>query len=178
MLKRGCLACAVLLFSWIPFLMCCGCQAGPSEQKQLSAADLIISLHTETVIRMDGQEYRGTVQYDPSQIASITLESPEELRGLTCFWQGDHFKMTYQGLAVQANECPLFDSSFAVLLMRVLNYAQKSASLTASGNNTFQGIQDGVPFTITAGPDGSIQTIEIPRFDFVAEFSVPQSGTV
>ena len=175
MLKRRCFAFSVLVCLWIFLLVCCGCEISTLPPKQLSAADLVFSLEANVEIQSVGQEYHGKLQYHPSQVASLTLDSPEELKSLTWFWQGDHFQITYQGLSVQSKDCPLPDSSFAALLIRVLNYAQQPAALTACGDHTFEGVSDGVPFTITAGADGRIQKVEIPEFDFVASFTDPQS---
>lgn len=170
MFQRRCLAnlvCACLVI----LLLCCGCETSALPQKQLSAADLVFSLEVQTVIQIGGQEYEGTFRYAPSQVASLELKSPADLQGLSYFWQGDHFQMTYQGLSVDAKECPLPDTAFATLLVQFLNEAQQTASLTSSGNNTFQGIRKGVPFTIIAQPDGTIERIEIPELEFVASFT-------
>lgn len=176
MLKRRSFIGMILLCIGMICVVCSGCQARTLGQKQLSVADLTVPPNAQMVICMDGQEYRGALCYDPSGVVSIALDSPEDLQGLSCFWQGDHFKMTYQGLSVEAKECPLLDTSFAVLLLHALNGIRKPTSLTASGNNAFEGIEDGMPFTVTAGPDGTVQSIEIPRFEFVAVFSLPEEG--
>lgn len=120
---------------------------------------LVFSLSGGVQITFHGQEYRGTIQYDPSGVASLAFEYPEELSGLTCFWQGDHFQMTYHDLSVQAKDCPLPSTSPAALLMRLLQYAQQTGALTPVGNGVFEGVCDGLPFTLTAAPDGTIQEL-------------------
>jgi hypothetical protein len=157
--------CICLLFS--------ACETGPFPEKQMTAADLVFSLDGEVQIKMGDSVYTGTFQYDPTKVAHVTVESPEELKGLSYFWKGDSFQMTYEGLSVNAKDCPL-DSGFAPLLIQALNAAQQTERLTPAEKNSFQGHNGDMQFTVTADSStGRVQSVAIPKYDFLATFTYP-----
>lgn len=150
-----------------------GCTPGQSAQP-LDSADLVFSMDCPAEIRVGEQTYQGVFRYDPSQIASLTLESPDALRGWACFWEGDGFRMTYEGLSVQEPECPL-PGGVAVSLVETLNAAQKTDRLLPLGNGVFQGQWQDASFTLTADPKtGAITALSLPRYELEAVFSSEQ----
>lgn len=170
---KRCWISLVILFSLCICLLFSACETGSFPEKQMTAADLVFSLDGEVKITMGDSIYTGAFQYDPTKVAHLTVESPEALKGLSYFWKGDGFQMTYEGLSVNAKDCPL-DSGFAPLLIQALNTAQQTERLMPTEKNSFQGQNGDMQFTVTADPStGKIQSVSIPKYDFLATFLYP-----
>lgn len=92
-------------------------------------------------------------------------------KGLKWYWSGDGFTQTYYNLSAKSDNCVLPEGSFASLLVKMLDCAEKPGTLESTGNNVFSGSLNGCNFTLTAdGNTGNIQTLSVPDWNVTVKF--------
>lgn len=127
------------------------------------------AFHCKANITFADERITCDLSHTAPGMASMQLLSGD-LSGLNYYWSGEDFTVSYCGLSAKSDECVLPQTSFALLLLQTLDYAQKGGVLTRTHGDEFSGSLNGIDFTITAdNSTGRIQTIAIPRNNIVAE---------
>ncbi len=161
-----------VLFCMLIFTVLPACSSASAK-----AADIVFAFTCSAQVTTQSGTVSCTVTRAAPQSASITVQSPEEISGMTYTW-GDNFIISYAGLVTKSSECSLPKSSFAAQLIGVLDAASMQDALTVSGNSAFTGIYDNAAFTLTVdSKSGYIQQIEIPRYGIKATLSNYKSVT-
>ena len=110
------------------------------------------------------------------QQASVTITSPEQLSGMCFEWSGENSGISYQGLSCRTEQPFLPKTSFAAIIVNVLQAASVPENLTdqgpRDGMSCFTGQSESGPFTILVNSsNGYIQEILLEELDFRAVFS-------
>lgn len=149
-----------------------GCSAAPFK-----SAKIIFSFTGSAQIKQGDSEIVCTIMRAAPKSASIAIQSPKELSGLTYTW-GSSFSSVYAGITNKSAECDLPQNCFAPLLIKVLDAAEKPDALCRENNSTLSGSTDQVSYVLTIdGSSGFIQKIEIPRYQICAVFTRCQKIT-
>ncbi|HBG55451.1 MAG TPA: hypothetical protein DEB16_01790 [Ruminococcaceae bacterium] len=147
-------------------LFLCACAGG----KALKAEDLDFTFSCEADISCKGGNFTCSFRRGGARSASVEILSGGAA-GLAWYWGGDGFTQTYAGLAEKKSAVPLPESSFASVLVRALNSAERPGALTSSGRNEFTGRAEGMAFSLTADPQtGLPQTLAVPSWGLEAKF--------
>ena len=155
---------AILLLSILIVFSVTACTA-----QNIQAKDVDFAFHCKANINCNSEQISCDLSHTAPGMASIQLLSGD-LNGLNYYWSGDDFTVSYSGLSAKSDDCVLPQTSFAVILLQTLDYAQKSGALTKTHGNEFSGNLNGIDFTITADSGtGHIQTISIPHSRITAE---------
>ncbi len=147
-------------------LFFCGCSAG----KAFKAEDLDFTFSCEADIACGGQKYTCAVRREGPGSASVEIVSGGPA-GLAWYWNGDGFSQTYEGLSDESETENLPEGSFASLLVRTLDGAERTGALTSSGKNEFTGSAEGCAFSLTADPGTGLPlTLSVPSWDLEVRF--------
>ena len=143
--------------------------SGCAQQEQ-KAEDIDFSFQCKADITFDGQKNTCVFSHSAPGIASVELLSGD-LSGLTYFWSGEDFTISYSGLTAKSDECVIPKTSFASVLQQTVDCAQKSGSLTKTHGSEFSGSVGGFDFIIAVDENsGQIQKINVPKYNMVAHF--------
>ncbi|WP_444640609.1 hypothetical protein ACRQU7_10210 [Caproiciproducens sp. R1] len=149
---------AICLFSFFLVFSFSACAA-----QEIKAEDIVFCFHCTADIDYNGEKIQCALSRDAPGRANVQFLSGD-MNGLTYDWSGEGFSVSYSGLSAKSDECVLPDTSFAVVLLQVLDYAEKDGSLTRTHGDEFSGTVEGIDFTMTADRStGQIQTISIPQ---------------
>lgn len=155
---------AILIASFLFTFLVTGC--APAK---INAVNIDFTFHCEAKITCSDELMTCDLSHTAPGLASIQLSSGD-LNGLNYYWSGQDFTISYCGLSAKSKDCILPQTSFALVLLQTLDYAQKDGTLTRTHGNEFSGSLDGIDFTITVeSSTGQIQTISIPHSNVVAE---------
>lgn len=147
--------CLVSVFMVFSFFACAA--------QEMKAEDLVFCFHCNADIDDNGEKIQCSLTRDAPGRASVQFFSGD-LNGLTYEWSGEGFSISYSGISAESEECVLPDTSFAVILLQFLDYAEKSETLVNTHGGEVSGSMNGIDFTITADrTTGHIQTIDIPQ---------------
>ncbi|MBW7573708.1 hypothetical protein [Caproiciproducens faecalis] len=131
--------------------------------QEIQAEDLVFCFHCNADINYDGEKIQCAFSRDAPGRASVQFLSGN-LNGLTYDWSGENFSISYSGISAKSEECVLPDTSFAVILLQILDYSEKSETLVKTHGDEVSGSMNGVDFTMTADrTTGQIQTICVPQ---------------
>lgn len=137
-------------------------------QPESKAEDIDYSFQCKADITSNGQKMTCSFSHSAPGIATVQFLSGD-LNGLTYFWSGEDFSVSYSGLTAKSEECVLPQTSFASILQQAVDSAQKSGTLTKTHGNEFSGHASAFDFTVAVdGKTGQIQKIDIPRFGITA----------
>nr|WP_319488160.1 hypothetical protein [uncultured Caproiciproducens sp.] len=155
---------ALWLFAVFVIFSCPACKA-----QEIKAADINFSFHCIADIDYNGEKITCGLNRDAPGRASVQFLSGD-LNGLTCDWSGEGFSISYSGLSAKSDDCVLPDTSFAVILLQILDYAEKSDSLIETHGDELSGTMNEINFTMTAEKStGLIKTISIPQKNLTAK---------
>lgn len=153
-----------LLFPLLFLFLFSGC-----AQPELKAEDIDFSFQCKADVTCNGQKTTCLFSHSAPGIASVQILSGN-LNGLTYFWSGEDFSVSYSGLTVKSEECVLPQTSFASVLQQAADSSEKIETLTKTHGNEFSGIAPNFDFTITVDEkSGQIQKIDIPRYGMTVE---------
>ena len=145
------------------FLVLTGC-----VHQEIKAAEVKFAFQCKANIVCGEQKMTCELARTAPGMASIQILSGD-LSGLTYYWSGEDFSVSYSGLAAKSDDCVLPKTSFAVILKQTLDCAAKSGALTRTHENEFSGNWNGCDFTVTIDDTGQIQKISIPQRGITAE---------
>ncbi len=158
-----------MFFSLMPVLFLLlfgGCSQ--IKQQSLKAEDIDFSFQCKADVTCNGQMTTCILSRPAPGIASIQLSSGD-LSGLTYFWSGEDFTISYIGLTAKSEECVLPKIAFASVLQQTVDYAEQSGVLTKTHGNEFSGSAPGYDFTVSVNEDsGQIQKIDVPKYGITA----------
>ncbi len=155
---------AVLLSSFLFAFLFTAC-----SPREIKAADIDFAFHCKADITCGEEQITCDLSHTAPGMASIQILSGD-LNGLNYYWSGQDFTISYCGLSAKSDDCVLPETSFSLILLQTLDYAQKSNVLTRTHGNEFSGSMNGIDFTITADNNtGQIQTISIPHNSVMAK---------
>lgn len=106
----------------------------------------------------------GLVRPGPG-ICTIDFQSPETMSGMRIEFEGETMNLTYKGLTLSKDTDDSFRVGFASVLASVLDSACRidPASIKESGGSLLlEGSTEYGTYTITAQPDGTLASIEVP----------------
>jgi hypothetical protein len=154
---------AFMFFPVLFFVILTGC-----GKQEIKAAEINFAFQCKADIVCDQQKITCEMSRTGPGMASFQILSGD-LNGLTYYWSGEDFSVSYSGLAAKSDACILPKTSFASVLQQTLDYASKSGTLTKTHGNEFSGSLNGCDFTVTADDTGQIQKISIPKRGITAE---------
>lgn len=113
-------------------------------------------------------------------ISSITISSPEGLKGLSFKSSGGSYAISYNGLSCETENSLLPSSCFAQAISNVLDKASEENGAvyqkTEDNSAVFSGTSESGAFTLCADSrTGKIQKIEIPEKSITVTFTENQS---
>lgn len=148
-----------IILSILCFTMLPACSAAPVQP-----ADIVFAFSCSAQVQIENETISCTITRAAPQSANITVLSPKELKGLSYTW-GEGFTINYAGLTATNTDCILPQSSFASLIIGVLDSAFKRDVLTRVSDSALTGSFNDCVFTLTVdNKSGYIQQIEIPRY--------------
>ncbi len=151
----------LLLLSTLIFFTACS--------KENTEIDINYILDCTADIEYKGEKINCNLYRQAPSRASIQILSPN-FNGLTYYWSGKDFSISYNGLSAKSTECLLPQTSFAVQLMKVIDFAEQNKSNLDMHGNQISGNINGSDFTITADRStGLIKSIKIPSSNISAE---------
>jgi hypothetical protein len=137
--------------------------------KKIQAEDLDFQFDCKVDVHCSAGDFTCSFQRTGPKIASLQIISGGA-EGLSWNWNGNGFTMLYQDLAVNHENCPLPQDSFACVLVDTLDEAAKRDALTPTHGNEFSG-NAGYDYTLTADLEtGKILTLSVPECGVKAEF--------
>lgn len=149
---------------------------GCSNQRLMKPSDIDFTFSCKVGLAVAGQNMTCTLTRNGPEDAELRVLSGG-LEGMGCNWNGNGFVLTYQGLAAKSDSCVLPQTSFAKVLIQVLDCASKPGALTRSRGNEFSGKAQGDDFTLTSDPaTGRILSVSVPERGINAGFSDYGSG--
>lgn len=152
-----------VLFPLLFLILLAGC-----AKPELKAEDIIVTFQCKADITCNGQKTTCSFSRAAPGIATLQLLTGD-LSGLTYFWSGEDFSISYGGLTAKSEECVLPKTSFASLLQQAIDCTEKSGALTKTHGSEFSGIAPGFDFTVNVDENsGQIQKISIPKYSIDA----------
>ncbi len=138
-------------------LLCCSCT------QNVKAPTVVAKVDGSAVVEYGNAEYECTINRLTDGVISITLNSPENISGLT-FKQSDGKYTISYGTLICRNENALFSEySFPNLIMEILSAASNSENLIYQSSEnelyTFSGSTSLGKFNITVDSEGKITDI-------------------
>lgn len=153
----------LLLFPVLFLFLFVGC-----AKPELKAEDIDFSFQCKADLTCNGQKTTCAFSRAAPGIATIQLLTGD-LSGLTYFWSGEDFSISYSGLTAKSDECVLPETSFASILQQTIDCAEKSGALTKTHGSEFSGSASGFDFTVTVDEtSGQIQKVDIPKYSITA----------
>lgn len=138
-------------------------------QPGLKAEDIVFSFQCKADVTWNGQKTACAFSRSAPGIASVQLLSGD-LSGLTYFWSGQDFSVSYGDLTSKSDECVLPPTSFASILQQAVDSAATDGVLTKTHGDEFSGSAPGFDFTVTVNEKTcTMQKIDIPRYGLTAE---------
>ena len=151
----------LLLLSTFIFFTACS--------KENTEIDINYILDCTADIEYKGEKINCNLYRQAPSRASIQILSPN-FNGLTYYWSGKDFSISYNGLSAKSTECLLPQTSFAVQLMKVIDFAEQNKSNLDTHGSQVSGNINGNDFTITADKStGLIKSIKIPQSNISVE---------
>lgn len=146
----------------LPFTAC--------SASTMETTDINFCFQCKADVNFNGEQFCCNLSRDAPGRASVQLLNGD-LNGLSYNWDGDGFSVSYGDVCAKSEDCVLPDTSFAVALLQVLDYAERSDSLTPGSNGTFTGNLNDCDFTITVDKNsGNIQTLAFPQKNLSVKF--------
>lgn len=149
-------------------VLCSGCSG--QNPTQLKPEDLMFSFQCRAEVTSGIQKFTCILAHSAPGMGSVQVTSGESA-GLTYYWSGQNFSISYAGVTAESEDCVLPKSSFAYLLQSVMDHAEKDGTLAKTHGNDFSGVGDGYDFTLTADGTGQIRNITIPKYEVSANLS-------
>ncbi len=139
------------------------------SQPELQAEDIDFTFQCKADVTYNGQKSACAFSRSAPGIATVQLLSGD-LSGLTYFWSGQDFTVSYGELTSKSDECVLPPTSFAVILQQAVDSAATNGVLTKTHGNEFSGHAPDFDFTVTVNEKTcKMQKIEIPRYSMTFE---------
>lgn len=147
------------------FLFACS-----SSQKTIQAQDIDFEFSCKADVACFDNQLICLFSRAGQKDATIEILSGSG-KGLKWYWSGDSFTQTYRNLSAKSDNCVLPEGSFASLMVKVLDYAEKPGTLENAGDNVFSGSLNGCSFSLTVdGNTGYIQTLSVPDWNVTVKF--------
>lgn len=144
-----------------------GCSSGT---KPIAAKDIDFVFSCKADVTTSAGNYLCAVNREGRSDASVEILTGAG-SGMKWCWNGNSFCQTYCGLTAESGTCTLQKSSFASILVRVLDCAEIPGALQDLGGGSFSGRLEDCTFTLTAdGQSEKIQSVSVPDWDFKAQF--------
>ena len=169
MKKLLCLLC-ILAIAGVPLA---SCHKAPSA---ITAEQVVASFSAQAQVTQQESVIGCNVARTPEGLAAVTITAPEQLSGMCFEWSGENSGFSYQGLSCRTEQPFLPKTSFAAIIVNVLQAASVPENLTdqgpRDGMSCFTGQSESGPFTILVNSsNGYIQEILLEELDFRAVFS-------
>ncbi|HEX2985832.1 MAG TPA: hypothetical protein VHO71_03365 [Caproiciproducens sp.] len=159
------LLCVFISFS--VFIILFGCGSGP--ERTFNADDIELTFQCKADISYNGQTISGSISRAAPGIVSVQITSGG-LNGLTYYWTGENFDISYSGLTAKNQDCVLPKTSLPFLIRETLDSAAKTGALTKTHGNEFSGSASGYDYTLKLDESsGKISEISIPKYGIDAK---------
>lgn len=127
-------------------------------------------------VEMGDTKIKCSISHTEKGVSSVTVSSPEGLKGLSFKNLGGSYAISYNELICETKTSFLPDSSFAQAITNVLDKASEENGAvyqnTEDSYAVFTGTSDSGEFTIYADSDtGYIDRIELSEVNISAKFS-------
>lgn len=137
--------------------------------------DLVTGFSGNVDVEMGETKIKCSISHTEKGISSVTVSSPEGLKGLSFKNLGGTYAISYNELICETKTSFLPDSSFAQAITNVLDKASEENGAvyqkTEEENAVFTGTSVSGEFTIYADSEtGFIEKLEIPEVNIVAKF--------
>ncbi|HHZ05999.1 MAG TPA: hypothetical protein GX401_04335 [Clostridiales bacterium] len=114
--------------------------------------------------------------YTGKNLATVTVSEPEEIKGVTYIWQGGDCSIEYGELACKTDTLYLPDSSYAVIIVNVLNELNNMESLqvvsSSQESTVFKGNCTSGDFTVMVDNATTfVQSITMTDSDILIKLS-------
>lgn len=153
------LAACVLLLS--------GCSSGA---KPVAAKDIDFVFSCKADVTTSAGNYLCAVSRAGRTDASVEILTGAG-SGLKWCWNGSSFCQTYRSLTAESGACTLPKSSFASILVHVLDCAETPGALQDLGGGSFTGHLEDCVFTLAAdGRNDKIQSVSVPDWNLKFQF--------
>ncbi|QEY34125.1 hypothetical protein FL966_03170 [Caproiciproducens galactitolivorans] len=154
------------IFAFLVLVLPLAACSSPTVQ----AAEIHFSFQCKADVNTNGEQFLCNLSRTAPGRASVQVLSGD-LDGLSFDWDGDGFSISYKDLCAKSEDCVLPDTAFASVLVKVLDYAERSDSLTSGADGSFTGTFEDKDFTITVDKNtGDIQTLVIPETNLSVKF--------
>lgn len=161
---RRCLSVCMVILCLV-FLFACS-----STQREIQAQDINFTFACKIDAACPNGNIVCSFNRAGQKDAAIEILSGSG-KGMKWYWSGDGFTQTYQSLSAKSENCVLPECSFASLLVKALDCAEKPNALESSGGNVFSGSMNGCNFTLTVdGSTGNLQTLSVPDWNVTIKF--------
>lgn len=137
--------------------------------------DLVTGFSGNVDVEMGETKIKCSISHTEKGISSVTVSSPEGLKGLSFKNLGGTYAISYNELICETKTSFLPDSSFAQAITNVLDKASEENGAvyqkTEEENAVFTGTSASGEFTIYADSEtGFIEKLEIPEVNIAAKF--------
>lgn len=157
----------IVFFTVLSMLFVTGCST-QNMPGRIEAKDIVYSFECKADISYGKDKMTCLVSRSAAGIASIQLLTGD-LNGLTYYWSGENFSISYQGLTAESEQCTLPKTSFAYILQQTIDSAEKDSVLVKTHGSEFSGTGEGYDFTLTVDENtGQIKSITIPKYEIMA----------
>lgn len=145
-------------------------------EKAPKIPELITGFSGDADIELGETKIKCNISHTEKGISSITISSPENLKGLSFKNLGGKYSISYNELSCETESSFLPDSSFAQAITNVLDKASEENGATYQRSEDdkaiFIGTSESGDFTLYAdSKTGTIKKIEIPEINMLANFN-------
>lgn len=137
--------------------MLCSCS------ESVKIPNVVTNIDSNAVVEYGGTKYECHIIRLTDGVSSISINSPENLSGLTFRRADGKFSISYGELLCKTDSVFLPENSFPTIIMNILSVANNQTNLiyqsTEDGVVTFTGNSDTGEFQITTDTDGNIAEI-------------------
>lgn len=144
-------------------------------EKAPKIPELVTGFSANADIELGENKLKCSVSHTEKGISSITVSSPENLKGLSFKNFGGKYSISYNELSCETDTLFLPDSSFAQAITNVLDKVSEENGAVYQRSEQdkaiFTGTSDSGDFTLYAdSKTGAIKKIEIPEINVTAVF--------
>lgn len=145
-------------------------------EKAPKIPELVTGFSGDASVEMGETKLQCSISHTEKGISSITISSPEGLKGLSFKNFGGTYAISYNELICETENSFLSDSSFAQAINNVLDKASEENGATYQRSEeesaVFVGTSKSGDFTLYANSDtGLIEKIEIPEINVAAKLT-------
>ena len=154
---------------WMLAALLCGCGAVPMQPEPAAPPAEAFQCRIQASYR--GKEISCTLSRTLEKKTAVTIELPQQARGLSFLWNGGVFSLECAGLSVSGDSCPLPRHAFVPVPYGAVETVISGEGLAETADGVWESFYDAARMRIEMDrATGQITRLSIPELSLDAVF--------